>query len=442
MASRTTQLWTAIAVVFASGALLLATAPPTNLVNAPINPNAGAQGGDFDTKVTPALASFYDTPLPPDAHVGQLFAAQPVEEAPADVKMFRILYVSTDLRGNKIGVSGLYVAPRDGAPAAGRPLVAFAHGTTGVGRMCGISHTPFTPSTPGFTAWGPHLKPLVDAGLAVVASDYSGMGAPGPSSYLVGPLEARGVLDSMRAVLNPSPMIGDIPIDKGKLAVYGKSQGGESATSTVEIAPTYAPDLRLSSGVILAPGYTPPIRGILSAVAKNPTSTDQNMFMLLIAKSYAENYSIGLDEILTPEGVKRAKLLENHCGSDLADRLSDIPLNQLLKTPVSKDLIAAMGRAMPGTKRLTAPIGVWQGLKDKTILPEVTHAQVMSQCALGTTTFYVRYPEDDHGSMNYQARMHQPSAIDYMKGIWAGNPAPNNCANQLLGTVRTNSKVK
>lgn len=51
--------------------------------------------------------------------------------------------------------------------------------------------------------------------------------------------------------------------------------------------------------------------------------------------------------------------------------------------------------------------------------------------------FYVRYPDDDHTSMNYQARTHQPSAIDYMKNIWDGEPPPDNCANQLLGTVGT-----
>lgn len=299
------------------------------------------------------------------------------------------------------------------------------------------------PGTPAYTAWMPHIKPLVDAGLAVVASDYSGMGAPGPSSYLVGPLEGRGVLDAMRAVENPSPMIGDIPVDKNKLAVYGKSQGGEAANSALEIAPEYAPELKIGSGVLLAPGYTPPIRGILDAVASNPTSTKQNMFVLLIAKSYAESYPdiVKLDEILSPEGMEKAKLLDGYCGQNLIDRVSDVPLTKLINTPVPGNLIRAMSKGMPGTKRIGVPIAFWQGLKDTTIIPQFTHAQVMTQCALGTTTFYVRYPEDDHGSMNYQARTRDPNAIEYMKNIWAGKPAPDNCANQLLGTVGTATGV-
>ncbi|WP_454164008.1 hypothetical protein [Gordonia iterans] len=166
--------------------------------------------------MTPPLSPFYDTPMPDDAEVGELFAAEPVADAPPEVRMYRILYVSTDLQGNRLPVSGVYAAPAAQGADGGYPLVSYAHGTTGVGRMCGISHTPFQPSTPGYTAWVPHLKPLLDAGLAVVGSDYSGMGAPGPSSYLVGPLEGRGVLDAMRAVRDRSPMIGDVAVNKSK----------------------------------------------------------------------------------------------------------------------------------------------------------------------------------------------------------------------------------
>lgn len=55
------------------------------------------------------------------------------------------------------------------------------------------------------------------------------------------------------------------------------------------MAPTYAQELDIAGGVSLAPGLTPALQGVLNAVAGNPTSTAQNMFVLLIAKSYAEN---------------------------------------------------------------------------------------------------------------------------------------------------------
>lgn len=424
------------AAALVAGGLLYASAPPTSLVDAPAYPQDASQAGDLDTTVTPKLANFYDTPLGDVTTPGALVSAQEVDGAPAGTRVYRILYSSTDLQDNPIPVTALLAVPDAPAPAGGFPLVGFAHGTTGVGRMCGISHTPFEPKTPGYSAWVPHIEPLVQQGWAVVASDYSGMGAPGPSSYLVGPLEGRGILDSMRAVLPPSDQTGSIPIDSSQLGIYGKSQGGEAAMSALQLASDYAPELELAGGAILAPGFTPALQGVLNAVAGNPTSTAQNMFVLLIAQSYAQNYPdlVDLDDILSPEGRKRAALLDTSCGSELADAVSDVPLSQLINTPVAPGLVTALAEGMPGNAPIPTPMIVVQGLKDKTILPQFTHAQVMTQCAWGSTVYYVRYPEDDHPSINYQARLNQPSVIDWMNARWAGEPAPDNCANQLLGT--------
>jgi hypothetical protein len=441
--SRRGKFITAIAAALVGGIMLFVSAPGTSLVDVPISPEGAASTETINTNVTPALSDFYNVGTWVPGAPGTLVKAEPIPGAPAGIKLFRIMYQSTDLQGNAIPVTGLYAAPSGPAPTGGYPLVSFAHGTTGVAQMCGMSQTPLQPDTPANSNWVPHVEPLVKQGWAVVASDYSGMGAPGPSSYLVGPLEARGILDALRAVQTPSPKIGSVPINTNNLGVYGKSQGGEAALSAIQLAPQYAPDLKIDGGVILAPGFTPAIPGILNTVAKSPTSTAQNMFVMLIAKSYAENYpnTVSLNQILSPLGMQRAELLNKYCGNDLAARVSDVPLSQLINYPVAPGLVTALGEGMPGTQKLDVPLMVVQGLKDKTILPQFTHAQVMSQCALGSTVFYVRYPNDDHPSLNYQARLQKPSVIDWMEARWAGEPAPSNCANQLLGTVETTTKV-
>lgn len=442
--SRGRTLAIGVGAAVLGGAGLLLTAPPSNLVDVPAYDESVALQDRLNGTITPTLTSFYDetgyTPGPP----GQLIRAERVDGAPADVKMYRIVYQSTDLQGNAIPVSGLYAAPAGPAPDGGFPLVGFAHGTTGTGRMCGISHTPLEPRTPGYgSAWIPHMKPLVEQGWAVVATDYSGMGMPGPASYLVGPLEGRGVLDSIRAVSAPDPRTGDVPVNTDDLGIYGKSQGGEAALSAMQLAPSYAPELDLKGGVVLAPGLTPAVQGILDTVASNPTSTSQNMFVLLIAKAYSENFPdlVNLDQVLTPAGRERIKLLDTTCGSTLAEKVSDVPLSELLNQPLDPGLVTALAKGMPGTERLEMPIMVVQGLKDTTILPPFTHAEVMAQCALGTTVYYVRYPYDTHPTINYQARLHQPSVVDWMEDRWAGQPPPANCANQLLGTASTATGV-
>ncbi len=441
--SRMAKFFVAVACAVLGGLLVFVTAPGTTLVDAPISPEGSDSSETIDTKVTPELSSFYNVTSWEPGAPGTLVKAEPIEGAPTGVKLYRIMYQSTDLQGRAIPVTGLYAAPDAPAPEGGFPLVSFAHGTTGVGQVCGMSQSPLQEDTPANSNYVPHIEPLVQAGWAVVASDYSGMGAPGPSSYLVGPLEARGVLDAIRAVENSSPMIGDVPIDQSKLGVYGKSQGGEAAMSALQLAPDYASELDLAGGVILAPGFTPPLAGILDAVASNPTSTSQNMFVMLLAQSYAENYPelVSLDDILSPTGLEKVSLLESNCGHGLAEKVSDVPLSELINYPVAPGFVTAFGEAMPGRVKLESPIMVVQGLKDKTIIPQFTHAQVMSQCAVGTTTFYVRYPEDDHPSLNYQARLHNPSVIDWMNARWAGEPAPSNCANQLLGTLNTTTAV-
>lgn len=442
--SRPAKIIGSLAAAAVAGAVLYATAPPSNLVDAPAYPESQQLLDSLSGVITPTLTSFYDesgyTPGPP----GELVRTQEIPDAPSGVRMYRIVYQSTDLQGNAIPVSGLYAVPDSEPPAGGFPLIGFAHGTTGVGRVCGISQTPLTPRSQGYgSAWIPHMKPLVEQGWAVVATDYSGMGMPGPASYLVGPLEGRGVLDSLRAVSTPSPQTGSVPINTAQLGIYGKSQGGEAALSAMQLKPSYAPELEIAGGVVLAPGLTPAIQGILDTVASNPTSTSQNMFVLLIAKSYAANFPdlVDLDDILTPAGKERVALLDTMCGSKLAKAVSDVPLSQLINQPLAPGLVTALAKGMPGTERLEMPIMVVQGLKDTTILPQFTNAEVMSQCAAGSTVYYVRYPDDDHPTINYQARLHQPSVLDWMQARWAGSPAPANCANQLLGTTATATGV-
>ena len=65
-----------------------------------------------------------------------------------------------------------------------------------------------------------------------------------------------------------------------------------------------------------------------------------------------------------------------------------MPLSQLLKTPVASGLVTGLGVAMPGSQPIEMPSLIMQGLKDKTILPQFTHAEVMSSCAVGNTVMY------------------------------------------------------
>src|ERR1700732_3928281 len=63
---------------------------------------------------------------------GTLIRSEPMAFAPAGAQAYRVLYRSIGMHGEPIAVSGVISVPPGSAPAEGRPIVAWAHPTTGV----------------------------------------------------------------------------------------------------------------------------------------------------------------------------------------------------------------------------------------------------------------------------------------------------------------------
>src|SRR5262245_64589025 len=121
---------------------------------------------------------------------------KPMKGAPKSATAWKIFYVSTGIDGRSVEVSGVVVAPDTPNPLGGRPIVAWAHGTTGVADDCAPSNAE------NFFDRIPHLPTLIALDYVVVATDYEGLGTPGVHPYLVGLSAARSVLDSVRAAGN------------------------------------------------------------------------------------------------------------------------------------------------------------------------------------------------------------------------------------------------
>src|SRR5690606_20866749 len=114
--------------------------------------------------------------------------------APQGAIAWRILYRSQDLHGNDVAASGTVYAPASGQPPpGGRPVVAWAHPTTGMSDDCAPSRQG-DPSAP--LDW---LEGMLANGWVVTATDYAGLGTPGTLAYLVGVSAAHDVLNSVRA---------------------------------------------------------------------------------------------------------------------------------------------------------------------------------------------------------------------------------------------------
>lgn len=192
-----------------------------------------------------ALAAFYETPNPlPAGKPGDIIRQEKMDvpDIPANAEMYRVLYHTEGGDGQPRISSGFVVTPTGPAPKEGRQVLAWAHGTTGMGDACAPSRTekPLSQLT-----W---ISEAIDRGYVVTATDYAGLGTEGPQMYLVGQDEARDVVNSVRAARNlPGTNAGTT------YGVVGHSQGGHSSLWTGHEGPKYASELKLVGAAAFAP---------------------------------------------------------------------------------------------------------------------------------------------------------------------------------------------
>ena len=113
-------------------------------------------------------------------------------------RVARLSYLTTDARGAVVPASGVVRLPDGPRPGDGWPIISWAHGTSGLGEECGLAD-----SEDLIRSTAPVVEALPDAGYAVVATDYIGLGpnSLGPPSYLHTRSEATAVIDPRNALL-------------------------------------------------------------------------------------------------------------------------------------------------------------------------------------------------------------------------------------------------
>jgi len=158
-----------------------------------------------------ALAPFYKNvaAISPDHPLGTVVAKEQVDTQVPNAEAWRIAYVSSDVRGQKTLATALVVVPKGEVPAGGRPIVAWAHGTTGTAQYCGPSQVLdpvqelneyFLVGGTSWTDFGiPAVNHWIEKGYAVVATDYQGLGGGGRHQYAVANSNAHDAINSVRA---------------------------------------------------------------------------------------------------------------------------------------------------------------------------------------------------------------------------------------------------
>lgn len=346
----------------------------------------------------PTIETFYDVSGDDASGVpGTLVRSQEILGAPEGALAWRVVYRTTDLTGTPVLSSGLVVAPGGAAPDGGRPVIAWAHPTTGTAPACAPSRW----TDPFLLMEG--LDDLLGRGFVVAATDYVGAGVGGPNSYLVGGTAASAVLDSVRAAQ-------EIPeTDAGnEVVTWGHSQGGQASLFAASAASSYAPELRVRGVAAAAPAANLP--ELIDGHLDDLSGVTIGAYALA---AYAEVYGpttpgATLESILTPAGVEAVPAMNELCLATQGQELHDL----------ARPLIGAFLTADPSTTEPWAtlleqntptgvppelPVFVAQGLADELIDPAETQAYVDQLVANGSRVEYVTYPEIDHGLVGYRA---------------------------------------
>ncbi len=375
--------------------------------------------------VSPELTPFYDPPDPlPFGEPGEIIKSEKIETNNAAVQAWRVMYHSRDLDGNDTAVTGIVAAPTGDAPEGGFPVLAIAHGTEGLARKCATSLDPWgVPSFAGEFLSFPDtaIVPYVQAGYAVAATDYQGLGAPGTSSYLVGSVEAQNVIDSVRALRS----FEGIPLNDQNY-IWGHSQGGHSAAFTAQLAHEIAPELNLSGIVLSAPAVE--LKGLVEDVLYPNQPSPVTGVAAMVAASWNQAYGLPLDTILTTEGIKQLPAVEDECVvGAIAAFITQSPSIFYHADPTMtepwRDTILLN---TPDTTRYPAPVFVAQGGADTLITPRLTEEFVGRLCEAGNAVQFKLYEGADHLGV---VKSSTADVVAWLGGLAGGNDAPSDCPN-------------
>jgi alpha-beta hydrolase superfamily lysophospholipase len=370
---------------------------------------------DEDRRLQASLDPFY---LPPDPLAagapGELIRVEPLTPAPPGTRAWRILYHSQAPDGRDVAVSGMVFAPDSPPPPGGRPVLAWAHPTSGMSPDC----APSRQEDPGSaTTW---LSGALEKGWVVAATDYYGLGTPGVTlPYLIGPSAAHDVLNSVRA----ARLIDDAGAGT-TVVTYGHSEGGHASLWTGLLAADYAPELELVAVAAAAP----------AAELKNLMDDQWDQPIGQVLGPYAvEGWSEwvpGLDpsQVLTDDGVRALPALVSACIVEVGvEGMGRAAIGDAFfaRNPNSvPGWAAAAERNTPGPPPRAVPALIAQGTEDRVVLPPSTTSLVERFCGAGSTLAVHWMPGEGHTGAGNVAG---PVVVDWLADRLVGEPVTAPC---------------
>ncbi|MBO0852850.1 MAG: alpha/beta fold hydrolase [Nocardia sp.] len=327
-----------------------------------------------------------------------LLAGSPLAALAFPASATRIMYQSADTYGAPVATTGIVLNPA--APWGGsgpRPLVSVAVGTHGEGDACAPSRlladgvTVDESGAPAFEMEMADIAALLSRGIAVVVSDYQGLGTGLVHTYLQPVPEAHAVLDAARAAIRTGVVKPNAPV-----GVWGISQGGQAAGATAERAAGYAPDVDLVGTVVAAPPVS--VTATMRNVDGKFLSGAIGFFVNGLLASHPE-LTESIISKLNPAGMDFLRETAQQCavgimltrsfGPTSKFTVSGQPLTDVLESdPAIRRVLGSLdlrNGAVPDK-----PVLLMQNVHDDVVIPALTRQLADHWCSNGAT---VEYPD-------------------------------------------------
>lgn len=405
----------------------------------------------------PPMPPFYTSvmKMAPEGKLGQVIKKEKIDTSIKGAQAWKIAYISSDVAGRKTIATGTIIAPVGPAPKGGRPILAWAHGTTGSAQNCGPSqiidptrrlNEYFLADGNSWTDFGiPNGQEFIDQGYAVVATDYQGQGGGGQHQYAVAATNGMDAINSARA----AGSMKEVGAGK-KTVIYGWSQGGGAAIAAASLPEyqalqgTAADNLQYLGFVALAPDD---LAVMIPNVPTDEAGANQIMngfteanvpnvflfahFMMGLWGAQAAFPDLKLTDVLTDEGARIAdQLSRNKCVHVMADSFSYAYGDQYksLIKPQPTNSAAWLKAFVEGSVKPVkpvAPVVIYWGTKD-TAVPPIMHELYQKQmCAMGANIGRNQLPgEQTHFTT---PGVSAPMYLEWVKDRVAGKTLENGC---------------
>lgn len=347
---------------------------------------------------------------------------------PPGQALSRIMYASTDDRGNVVPATAAILwpfSPKSFNGSQKYPLVAWAHGTSGIVRQCAITNQRNLQYN--FRS----VFTLATAGYAVVMTDYVGLGSDNFFNYLAYKLHADDVVYSALAAQAAFPEL------SREWVSFGHSEGGGVAWA---IGERQAVD---------------PIPGFLGTIAAAPPPEQINtereasasVFTAFMTLTIANLYGLDLSAIFNPVPLQVIRLIQSIGGCNSASfaafagfTAEDIYSNT--SWTMTEEVAQYVRDYSVGGRALGGPMLILQGTADTVVTPASAQAGFNSTCAVlgnnGTSIEYVAIEGQGHNPSVYAS---QRVWLDWIEDRFSHKPTPRGCSSRSVGSSRENVQL-